>query len=205
MVSCHVPVEEADIADEEGVGVEPDFSRDPQPAADLVELVPFQLHGSVVRRHAICHAFPVDLPGHLYVVGVESAGHADDGLLPHFIFVVATFLWRRREKRDLWFCYHRIWVWTDVTKAGQQPVALLRSFSPLLTPRHPASVHRTPLTYQHVSSTFTRGDEQTFTFENQIFPFLTENCQSGAAAEVRWLIVITLTQAHRKNCPAPLG
>lgn len=42
--------------------------------------------------------------------------------------------------------------------------------------------------------------EEQRTFSCSIFPhFLTENRQSGAAAKVSWIVVVTLTQAHRKN------
>lgn len=74
------PVEEVHGAFERGLGTEPLFGQDRQPAGDSVE-VPDSA-GGAVRLHAVADSPPVDEPGHADVVRVEAGGHAHQGLLP---------------------------------------------------------------------------------------------------------------------------
>lgn len=84
------PIEEADSAGEPLAWCKPLSERDPQPAGDAV-MVPFP-QGSVVGRHAICHTFLFDLPGHAHVVWVEMRGHTHQGLLVRVVSPVSTLV-----------------------------------------------------------------------------------------------------------------
>lgn len=114
MILCVGSVKEADIADEDRVRIEPDVSSDPQSAADLIKLLALPPDGSAVRGHAIRLAFPVDQPGHINVIWVESGSQTDQGLLPCSFFIVPTLIRRRWEHRDCWTCDIDSWFWTEM-------------------------------------------------------------------------------------------
>lgn len=114
MILCVGSVKEADFAGEDRVRIKPDFSSDPQSAADLIKLLALRPDGGAVRGHAIRLVFPIDQPGHIDVIWVESGRQADQGLLPCSFFMVPTLIRRRWEQRDCWSSDTDSWFWTEM-------------------------------------------------------------------------------------------
>lgn len=162
---CAGSVKEADLTGEVRVWIEPDFSGDPQPAADLVELLVLRPQGRAVRRHAIRHFFPVDQPGHADVIWVEIAGQTDEGLLPLSVFLVPTLVWRRPEQVDPWSCDTDSWFWMDtrpkqlslLTNAAKQSASTHGNNKHVGGPALPATTTLYPLML-HLLSSHERAD-----------------------------------------------
>lgn len=178
-------IEEPDDAFKRRSPGKPQLSLDPQSAADLVGVsIP---EGSAVCGHAISDRDPIYLPGHVHMVRVESTGHTDESLLPLVAFLVSALCLRRLKKFYCWFPDREIWFWNHAFKWENH---FFKCFM---------DSWLNPQTLKHEFCSFCRLKKAQKANNSASFSyFLTQDCQSGAAAKVKRVVVHTDTRLQRK-------